>query len=111
MYGRGAGWGADGDGAETPHTNTPVSLSDLQRAGRPTTPPEPDKPPQAGNSRPACARAGASSLGLSSVHRNIPMRPLGIKRKKETLRTGADSSGSGTGDPNQRGDRIKEELP
>lgn len=27
------------------------------------------------------------------------------------MRTGADSSGSATADPNQRGDRIKEELP
>lgn len=93
-------------------TQAPRSLSGASKGqGTPQLHQSPAASPQAGNARPACARAGASSLGLSSAHRNTPMSALGIKRKKGTLRTGADSSGSGTGDPNRRGDRIREQLP
>ena len=75
-----------GNGAATPHTSTPVPLSDLTERsvsqGTPQLHQSPTASPQAGNSRPACARAGASSLGLSSVHRNTPMSTLGIRRQE-----------------------------
>lgn len=82
-YGRGTGWGTDGEqGRNSAHRHPGLSQwppndrapHNSTRARQPL--------PQEENSRPACARAWASSLGLSSAHRNVPMRPLGIKRKK-----------------------------
>lgn len=78
-------WGMMGNRAETPvHKHPLVSASKISRwQGTPATPQEPNNLSLKQKTQgPACARAWASSLGLSSVHRNIPMRPLGIKRKK-----------------------------
>lgn len=101
-----------GNRADSAHKHPGLAQWSPDDRGHPATHKSPTTPLLKQKTQGPCVQEHEPKPGIIICSQKHPHETLGDKeRNPATLRTGADSSGSATADPNQRGDRIKEELP